>query len=161
MAPAFDVRCSVLVVHKHTVLLVHRTRDGLDDWVLPGGTPHEGESLIACARRELLEETGVSANPSRVGLVVESVSPTSSRPMLDVVFIATEPVLGREQRREPGLGPRFIPPDELPGLALHPAFAGQLIRLLDPGPLSYASYVRNQVKSPDVAETTAISPLSR
>ena len=66
MASGYDVRCSVIVLHKHAVLLLHRTRDGLDDWVLPGGTPREGESMTACARRELFEETGISADPSRV-----------------------------------------------------------------------------------------------
>jgi 8-oxo-dGTP diphosphatase len=155
MAPAFDIRCSVLVVHRHTALLVHRTHDGLDDWVLPGGTPHEGESLLACARRELFEETGVSATPSRIALVVESESPTSGRHALDVVFIASEPVLGREQCREPGLGPHFISPDQLPGLALHPAFAGQLIHLLDPGSHDFAAYVRNFRKSAEPTEAPA------
>jgi len=38
MASGYDVR-SIIVLHKHAVLLVHRTHDGLDDWVLPGGTP--------------------------------------------------------------------------------------------------------------------------
>jgi len=143
MANPADVRCSVLVVHRHAVLLVHRTRDGLDDWVLPGGTPREGESLVACARRELLEETGVAAYPSRVALVVESEPPGSHRRLLDIVFIADEPLSGREHRREPGLEPRFVPPEQLPGLTLHPAFAGQLIRLLDPVPHQHAPYVSN------------------
>jgi len=43
----YDVRCSVVVLRKHAVLLMHRTRDGLDDWVLPGGTPRDGESMTA------------------------------------------------------------------------------------------------------------------
>jgi len=138
-----DVRCSVLVVHRHTVLLIHRTHNGLDDWVLPGGTPREGESLVACARRELLEETGVSAYPSRIALVVESEPPGSNRRTVDIVFIAAEPVMGHEYCREPGLEPRFVPPEQMPGLALHPPIAAQLIRHLDPGPHWYASYVSN------------------
>lgn len=151
MTAAFDVRCSVLVVHRHAVLLVHRTRDGLDDWVLPGGTPREGESLVACARRELLEETGVSANPSQVALVVEAESGRSGRHLLDVVFRATEPVIGRERCQEPGMRPQFATPDQLPGLTLHPAFSGQLIRLLDPGPHEYAPYLRNLLTAADPA----------
>jgi ADP-ribose pyrophosphatase YjhB (NUDIX family) len=147
----FDVRCSVVVVRRHTVLLVHRTHDGLDDWVLPGGTPRGGESLQACARRELLEETGVAANPSRVALIVESVSPGSSRSLLDVVFHATEPVIGRERCQEPGMRPQFTTRDQLPGLTLHPTVAGYLIRLLDPGPHEYAAYVHNSLRSPDPA----------
>jgi 8-oxo-dGTP diphosphatase len=143
MAGGFDIRCSVIVFRKQAVLLVHRTHDGLDDWVLPGGTPREGESAAACARRELLEETGVSADPSRIALVAESVAPGSSHRLLDIVFFAGEPVLGREQSREPGLEPHFVPPDDLAGLVLHPSLAGHLLRLLDPGVHEYAPYVGN------------------
>jgi 8-oxo-dGTP pyrophosphatase MutT (NUDIX family) len=46
---SYEIRCSVVVHRLHAVLLVHRARDGLDDWVLPGGTPREDESLTACA----------------------------------------------------------------------------------------------------------------
>jgi len=143
MAETADVRCSALVVHQRCVLLVHRTHDGLDDWVLPGGTPREGESLAACARRELLEETGVSAFLSLVGLVVESQSPRSAHRLLDIVFVAGEPVAGRGQGREPGMQPRFVPAEQLPGMLLHPPIAGHLIRLLDPGPHQHAPYVSN------------------
>ena len=142
MASGFDVRCSVIVFHRHQVLLVHRTRDGQDDWVLPGGTPGEGESLTACARRELLEETGISADPSRVAFVVETVTPGSSR-LLDIVFLAAEPVLGRERSREPGLEPHFVPPGQLADMDLHPSLAGHLDRLLDPGAHGYAPYIGN------------------
>jgi ADP-ribose pyrophosphatase YjhB (NUDIX family) len=141
VASGHKVRCSVIVLRQHAVLLVHRTRDGLGDWVLPGGTPEEGESLTACARRELLEETGLSANLSRIALVVESVQPGSARRTLDIVFLATEPVLGRERSRESGLEPRFVPPGQLAGIDLHPALAGHLHHLLDPGPHAHVPYV--------------------
>jgi len=40
------------------VLLVHRPR--YDDWSLPKGKVEDGEALIACAYRELMEETGLN-----------------------------------------------------------------------------------------------------
>ena len=40
------------------VLLVHRPR--YDDWSLPKGKVEDGEALISCAYREILEETGLS-----------------------------------------------------------------------------------------------------
>jgi len=143
MAASVDVRCSVLVIHKHTVLLVHRTHDGLDDWVLPGGTPRDRESLLACARRELLEETSVSASPAQIALVIESGPPKYPRHVLDVVFLATDPVMGHEQRREHGMQPSFVAPEQLAGLALHPPISGQLIRMLDPGRHQNAAYIGN------------------
>jgi 8-oxo-dGTP diphosphatase len=154
VASGFDVRCSVIVLRQHAVLLVHRTRDGRDDWVLPGGTPREGESMTACARRELLEETGMSADLSRVALVVESARPQPGRRLVDIVFLATEPVLGRERSREPGLEPHFVTPGQLAGLDLHPALAGHLQRLLDPGLHGYAPYVGNIWRQPAVHGTS-------
>jgi 8-oxo-dGTP pyrophosphatase MutT (NUDIX family) len=119
------------------------TDHGRDDWVLPGGTPREGESLAACARRELLEETGISADPSRVALIAESARPESGRRVLDVPFVAPEPVLGMARGREPGLEPHFVPPGQLTGLDLHPSLAVHLQRLADPGPHEHAAYVGN------------------
>lgn len=40
------------------ILLVHRPR--YDDWSIPKGKAEEGEALMSCAYRELLEETGLS-----------------------------------------------------------------------------------------------------
>lgn len=145
---SYEIRCSVVVHRRHAVLLVHRTRDGLDDWVLPGGTPREDESLTACARRELLEETGLSANLSKVAMIVESVRPGSGRRTLDIVFLATEPVLGRERAREPGLEPHFVPPSQLAGMDLHPALAGHLHRILAPGQHEHAPYVGGSWRQP-------------
>jgi 8-oxo-dGTP diphosphatase len=41
-----------------SIALIHRPR--YDDWSLPKGKVEDGESLIACAFREVLEETGVT-----------------------------------------------------------------------------------------------------
>lgn len=163
MADGYDIRCSVIVLRKHAVMLVHRTHDGLDDWVLPGGTPREGESMTACARRELLEETGISADPSRIALVVESVPPGSSRRLIDIVFLAPEPLFGRESSRETGLEPHFVPASQLAGLNLHPALAGRLDHLLGPGVHGYAPYIGNfwrQPAAPDPSQRALWPPPS-
>ena len=51
------------------VVLVHRKR--YDDWTLPKGKLDAGESLPACAVREVLEETGVSV---RLGAPLDQVT---------------------------------------------------------------------------------------
>ena len=45
--------------HLSRLLLLRHADTGL--WTLPGGGLHLGETLEACARRELLEETGLQA----------------------------------------------------------------------------------------------------
>jgi 8-oxo-dGTP diphosphatase len=42
MPDGIDLRCSTILLRDESVLLIHRTYDGADDWVLPGGTPREG-----------------------------------------------------------------------------------------------------------------------
>jgi 8-oxo-dGTP diphosphatase len=135
MAPnGIDLRCSAIVFRKDTVLLVHRTGDGMGTWALPGGTPREGESMAACARRELLEETGLSVGPSRVAFVLETVAPGASRRTLDIVFLVVGLAPDAEpQVREPGLEPCFVPVDRLNELELRPPIAGYLRGLLGQG----------------------------
>ena len=50
------------------VLIIHRTR--YNDWTLPKGKLDAGESLPACAVREVLEETGVTI---RLGVPLDTV----------------------------------------------------------------------------------------
>jgi 8-oxo-dGTP diphosphatase len=63
--PRPRVSCDMVVfaqVHgERHVLLIRRGNEPFKgDWALPGGFVEEGETLDACAHRELLEETGVS-----------------------------------------------------------------------------------------------------
>ena len=45
-------------VRNHAVLLVHRTRGGWEDWVLPGGTPRDGESMYDLAHSFYYQQPG-------------------------------------------------------------------------------------------------------
>ena len=121
-----DLRCSAIVFRDDTVLLVHRSRNGTDDWVLPGGTPRAGESMAACARRETLEETGLSVDPARVAFVLEALGPGSARRTVDLVFLATADGRSEPEPREPGLEARFVPLGLLPELDVRPPLAGHL-----------------------------------
>lgn len=121
-----DVRCSVVVFRDDHVLLVRRARDGSDDWVLPGGTPCPGESMAACAQREVLEETGLSVAPGRVAFVLETLAPGAARRSVDLVFLAALPVHGEPESAEADKEARFVPLSILPGLDLRPPLAGHL-----------------------------------
>ena len=105
-----DVRCSAVVFRGQDVLLVRRLHDGEDDWVLPGGTPRPGESMVAWARRETLEETGLAVEPSRIAFVLETQGPRSGRHTVHLVFLAPPPAPGQEPRSlEPDLSATFVP----------------------------------------------------
>lgn len=139
-----DLRCSVIVVRQHTVLLIHRTRHGADDWVLPGGTPRVGESTAACARREVREEAGLRVDPARVAFVLEVDGPHAGPRTLDIVFYATESVPNVPPSAvEPGMEPSFVPADRLHELDLRPPLAGHLRGFLNQGRERHAPYLAN------------------
>ena len=58
------IRAAAIVVEGDSMLLVkhqgHGPEDGYMWWVPPGGGVEGEESLVECARRETLEETGLS-----------------------------------------------------------------------------------------------------
>ena len=144
MPDGIELRCSAIVVRQQAVLLIHRTYDGADDWVLPGGTPRVGESMAACARREVREETGLRVDPARVAFVLEVVGPHPGPRTLDIVFAATESAPGMPpEALEPGMEPLFHPVDRIHELDLRPPLAGHLRGLLGPGRDRYAPYLAN------------------
>jgi len=55
------VGAGAMVIHDGKILLVKRgVEPGKGLWAIPGGTLRLGETLQACAAREILEETGVT-----------------------------------------------------------------------------------------------------
>lgn len=141
MSTDIDMRCSVIVFLGEALLLVHR--DGVGDWVLPGGTPRLGESMAACARREALEETGLAVNPARVAFIAETLGPGSPRRAVDLVFLAVPDAYRGRVLAEPGLDARFVPLAALAGLDLRPPLAGHLRGLHTRGGEPTAAYLGN------------------
>jgi 8-oxo-dGTP pyrophosphatase MutT (NUDIX family) len=137
------LRCSTVVATVDKVLLVHRRRDGVDDWVLPGGTPKRAESLLSCARREVAEETGLRVTPNRVAFVVESIDPLTGHGTVDVVFLADGHHFTAPTALEPGLTPAFVPLVDLSGLTIRPPIAGHLRSLLTSPIDRTAAYLGN------------------
>lgn len=139
-----DLRCSAVVFRQQAVLLIHRTYGGGDDWVLPGGSPQAGESMAACARREVREEAGLLVDPSKVAFVLEVTGPHPGPRTVDIVFAATEHgAKPPPQLREPGMEPCFVPVDQVRDLDLRPPVAGYLPGMLGTGGRRYAPYLAN------------------
>lgn len=144
MPDGIELRCSAIVVRERTVLLVHRTGSGAGDWVLPGGSPRPGESMAACARREVREETGLHVNPDRVAFVLEAGGPDSGARTVDIVFSAADSAPDQQpEERERGLAPVFVPVDRIHELDLRPPLAGHLRSMLGRRRELYAPYLAN------------------
>jgi len=68
------VGCLAVVRRDGRALLAQRSLPpGVGKWGFPGGAQELGETVFECARRELLEETGIVAEPTRVLTVVEAI----------------------------------------------------------------------------------------
>ncbi len=67
------IRAAAIIVHGDSLLLVKEESSNPDDglfwWVPPGGGVEGDESLEDCARRETLEETGLSVELSDIAYV--------------------------------------------------------------------------------------------
>ena len=144
MLDGIDLRCSAIVVRQQAVLLVHRVTGAGGDWVLPGGTPEPGESMAACVRREVAEETGLRVDPRQVAFVLEVSGHRPGERTLDIVFTASETAPGEEPRQmEPDMEPVFVAASELHALDLRPPLAGHIRGMLTHRRAAYAPYLAN------------------
>ncbi len=121
-----NLRCSAMVLRNDTVLLCRR-EGGETNWVLPGGTPKMGEGTAAAARREVLEETGLSITADRVAFVLETTNRDVSHHLIEIVFLGMEERMASTPlQREPGLIPEFITLESLGSIGLRPPIAGYI-----------------------------------
>lgn len=125
----FGVRVGAVIERGGTLLLVrHQKPDGDPYWVLPGGRLEPGETIPECARREVAEETGLSARFSGVLYISEFLR--EGRHTVDVVARMTadddgEASLGGDPEVAPGEEPtlrevRWVSQEELRGITLLP-----------------------------------------
>ena len=72
----YGISAAALVVRNNRLLLVnHRERGRYDFWLPPGGGLEGSESIFDCAKREALEETGLTVELDRIIYVQEFVEP--------------------------------------------------------------------------------------
>ena len=72
----YGISAAALVVKENELLLVnHREEGRYDFWLPPGGKLEGSESIFDCARRETLEETGLTVEPERFLYVQEFAEP--------------------------------------------------------------------------------------
>ncbi len=52
-------RASAVIIKGSKILLIHRIKEGVEYWLLPGGGIEDGETSEQAAEREVMEEVGL------------------------------------------------------------------------------------------------------
>ena len=129
--PIPRVRVCAIVPERDKLLLVLHQKPNRSYWMLPGGGIEYGESVEACAERELLEETGLEIKVKRVVWVSEAIAPDGSRHIFNVFVLARR--VGGELRcpsdDDVVVKAEFLPFNKLHGITLFPPILPQLLQL--------------------------------
>ena len=96
-----QIGVGVLVMRAGLVLLGERTgAHGAGTWAFPGGHLEYGESPEDCARREVLEETGLQVRNLHAGPFTSNVFPVEGRHYI-TLFVLAHSTSGTPEVREP------------------------------------------------------------
>ena len=126
------IRAAAIVIEGDSVLLVQHQHDRIDEgqswWVPPGGGVEGEESLVECARREMLEETGLLVALDRIAYIREFVEPGYHH--CEVFFLAASYSGTLATGSNTGTGifdadhmikdVRFVPRGEMAGMTIYP-----------------------------------------
>ena len=96
-----QVGVGVLILRDGKILLGRRKGShGADSWAPPGGHLDFGESVEECARREVLEETGLTLGSIRRAPYTDDRFPAEGKHYV-TLFVVAESAGGEPELREP------------------------------------------------------------
>ena len=149
------VRVGVIVVHDRKVLLARQhVAQGQDFWIVPGGGLKKGEGLLDCARREMVEETGLEIEPMQLLYVGDFFK--GDRHVVDTFWLGK--IIGGElRRREDEIDNlQFFEISRLNEIEIRPSpLAGRVLSDFQEGFRSAAFYLGKYSKGDRSSELTA------
>ena len=119
---------SVVLLRPEAVLMVQRSRPPMHGlWSFPGGRAEPGEDAEATARRELLEETGLTVGTlTRIG----SFQPAPGLSALRLTVFAARAEAGEPRAGDDAARADFVPLEKVLSLPRTPGAAGWIARAI-------------------------------
>lgn len=118
------IAAGMIVENEGRILMVRHCKPGVYDfWVAPGGGAEPGEDLLATARREVREESGIEAEPLQLAYVEEFFNPTMRECKLWFIGRLTGGRLATHQaeaQREHIVEAAWLHPSEFAGRIIFP-----------------------------------------
>jgi len=112
--------------------------------------------MAACARRETLEQTGVTVEPGRIAFVLEVQGPDDPRRTVDLVFLAALAAHAEHGPAAEGPEASFVRLSALPRLTMRPPVAGYLRGLHSRSLRRTAAYLGNLWRPEDGSQSPAV-----
>jgi 8-oxo-dGTP diphosphatase len=128
------IRVAAVVVRGDRLLLVRQRKGESTYWLLPGGGLDYGESIEACARREVAEETGLEIEVKKFLYMSETIAPDASRHIVNVFVLGT--ALGGTLTAPDEAAIEevaWVPFSEIKALTMRPAIADALVASWEAG----------------------------
>lgn len=89
--PIFGIFTKALIIHNRRVLIMKRSSQassGHGEWDIPGGGMEFNETVLDCLHREIMEETGLTANVDRLLYATTAATPTrTSKGWVGLVYL--------------------------------------------------------------------------
>jgi 8-oxo-dGTP diphosphatase len=122
------IRVGVVLVDGDRLLLVRHQKKDATYWLLPGGGLDYGETIEECAKREILEETGLEIEVKKFLYLSEGIAPDKSRHIVQL-FVLGERTGGNliACDEEVIAEVAWIPFSELKTITLYPTIAETLL----------------------------------
>ena len=142
------VSAAGLVYKDGKVLLIRSQRRG---WEIPGGVVEQGETLVDGLKREILEESGIIAEPRSLAGIYQVLTPRPGYgplagmtipPTVNLIWICDH-AGGKETVSDESLEVGWFTPEEAPGMVTSVPIRKALEEMLDfDGRLFFGAYER-------------------